>query len=101
MRLFCLLLLFLFLSASDTAAKRGRSGLRLENNSARVKRKRPTRSAKVRKLKPKQTKPKVRHKPSPKLKYHKLRYLWLNEVLGNTKRRTIRKKLKIRKKRQP
>jgi hypothetical protein len=61
-----------------------------------------------------QVKPRVRQKPKPKIKekpklkkrkprngsfqYHNLRYLWLNEVLGNTGRRDIRRKRTLREK---
>lgn len=67
-------------------------------------RRRPQRQAKPR-VKPK---PKVIEKEKPKLKkrkprrgnfqYHNLRYLWLNEVLGNTGRRDIRRKRTLREK---
>lgn len=67
-------------------------------------RRRPQRQAKSR-VKPK---PKVIEKEKPKLKkrkprrgsfqYHNLRYLWLNEVLGNIGRRDIRRKRTLREK---
>lgn len=60
-----------------------------------------------RQVKPR-VKPKVIEKEKPKLKkrkprrgslqYHNLRYLWLNEVLGNIGRRDIRRKRTLREK---
>ena len=111
LKLFYLPLLLLLLTSIEVSAKRRRPAPRLDKptNSAKVKPRRPSR---FRYSKPKPTrkirKPKVTkripkqelRKPSPKMKYHNLRYLWLNEVLGNTNRRTIRKKLKLKKKRQ-
>ena len=116
LKLFYLPLLLLLLTSIEVSAKRRRPAPRLDKptTSAKVKSRRPSRSRytkpsprrrnrvkpRTRIVKPKPVvKPKVT-KPSPKMKYHNLRYLWLNEVLGNTNRRTIRKKLKLKKKRQ-
>ena len=107
MKLLYLPLLLLLLTSLEVSAKRKRPAPRLDRptNSAKVKPRRPSRlryskpkpSSKIRR--PKVTK-RVPSKPSPKMKYHNLRYLWLNEVLGNTRRRTIRKRLNLKKKRQ-
>jgi len=107
LKLFYLPLLLLLLTSLEVSAKRKRPAPRLDRptNSAKVKPRKPSRfryskpkpTRKIRK--PKVTK-RVPRKPSPKMRYHNLRYLWLNEVLGNTNRRTIRKKLNLKKKRQ-
>jgi len=67
----------------------------------------------IRRRPQRQVKPRVRQKPKPKVvkpklkkrkprrgsfQYHNLRYLWLNEVLGNTGRRDIRRKRTLREK---
>lgn len=114
MKLFYLPLLLLFLTSLEVSAKRKRPAPRLDRptNSAKVKPRRPSRyryskpkpkrkvrRPKVAKQVPKKVPKQEVRKPSPKMRYHNLRYLWLNEVLGNTKRRTIRKKLNLKKKR--
>jgi hypothetical protein len=107
-------LLFLLLTSSDSSAEQGRPNPRLERPTATnrakprkfVRHSKPRRKAikpRVRATRPQPkptTKKKLRKKKKlpPSVKYHNLRFLWINEVLGNTKRRTIRKKPKIRKK---
>ena len=75
----------------------------------RKKKKRTVRRRPQSQVKPRvKPKPKVIEKEKPKLKkrkprrgsfqYHNLRYLWLNEVLGNIGRRDIRRKRTLREK---
>jgi len=104
-------LLFLMLASSDTTAEQGRPVPRTERLTTKgrakprkfVRHSKPRRKAikprarTTRPLKP-TTKKKLRKKLPPNVKYHNLRFLWINEVLGNTRRRTIRKRLKVRKK---
>ena len=91
-------LLFLLLTSLEASAKKARPAPRLEIPIAtRAKPRKFVRHSKPRRqaIKPRV---KLRKKLPPSVKYHNLRFLWINEVLGNTKRRTIRKKPKIRKK---
>lgn len=84
------------------------------NKHLRYRPRKKKRRTRVRRAPQKQVKPKVRQKPKPKIKekpklkkrqprsgsfqYHNLRYLWLNEVLGNIGRRDIRRKRTLREK---
>jgi hypothetical protein len=106
-------LLFLMLASSDATAEQGRPVPRTERLTTKgrvkprkfVRHSKPKRKAtkpRVRTTRPPRptTKKKLRKKLPPNVKYHNLRFLWINEVLGNTRRRTIRKKLNLKKKRQ-
>jgi hypothetical protein len=104
-------LLFLLLTSLEASAKKARPAPRLEIPIATrakprkfVRHSKPRRQAikpRVRTTRPQPkptTKKKLHKRLPPSVRYHNLRFLWINEVLGNTKRRTIRKKPKIRKK---